>query len=62
MYKLGGKTSFKMISKNALDETLSMIDNPENIYTETFDVSVKKDFDLFAKNVINHFKKSGCIN
>ena len=57
MYKLGAKLALNDLKKNALDETLSMIDNPENIYTETFDVSVKKDFDLFAKNVINHFKK-----
>ena len=50
MYKLGAKLALNDLKKNALDKTLSMIDNPENIYTETFDVSVKKDFDLFAKN------------
>ncbi|MBL6649552.1 MAG: SDR family oxidoreductase [Flavobacteriaceae bacterium] len=57
MYKQGAKLALNDFNKEALDETLSMIDNPNSIYHEIFNVSIKKDFDQFAKNVVNHYKK-----
>ena len=53
----GVKLALNDFNENALKETIKLIGSTSEIYSEIFDVSNKVDFDQFAKNVINHFKK-----
>ena len=53
----GVKLALNDFNEDALKETIKLIGSTSEIYSEIFDVSNKVDFDQFAKNVINHFKK-----
>ena len=57
MYKKGAKLALNDFNKQSLDETLSLINSEDDIYSEVFDVSKNEEFDTFSKNVINHFSK-----
>ena len=57
MHNNGAKLALNDFNKQSLDETLSIIGNIDQIYTEVFDVSKNEEFDTFSKNVINHFGK-----
>ena len=57
LYQNGAKLALNDFNENALKETIKLIGSKSEIYTEIFDVSNKEDFDQFAKNVIQHYKK-----
>ena len=57
MHNKGARLALNDFNKQSLDETLSLINCEDDIYTEVFDVSKNEEFDTFSKNVINHFGK-----
>jgi len=61
MHESGALLALNDFNDKTLEETVHIIDDVNKIYSEVFDVSKKKDFDQFAKNVINHFGKVDVI-
>ncbi len=57
MHEKGALLALNDFDNKALLETINIIDDVNKIYSEVFDVSERKDFDQFAKNVVNHFGK-----
>ena len=57
MHEKGALLALNDFDNKALLETINIIDYVNKIYSEVFDVSKRKDFDQFAKNVVNHFGK-----
>ena len=61
MHENGALLALNDFNDKTLEETVHIIDDVNKTYSEVFDVSKKKDFDQFAKNVINHFGKVDVI-
>ena len=57
LHEKGVMLALNDFNKNSLKETIKLIGSTSEIYSEIFDVSNKEDFDQFAKNVIQHYKK-----
>lgn len=57
LHEKGVMLALNDFNKNSLKETIKLIGSTIEIYSEVFDVSNKEDFDQFAKNVIQHYKK-----